>query len=211
MTVKDQVIRSIEEQAWIDRAADPIQAAVRGVLDRAPALADVLHGRFLGHPLHPALIAVPVGAWTIAAGLDLAEVTTGTRRFRRSADLLTGVGLGGAVVAAAAGIADWSLTRGATKRVGFVHAAVNDLVMGLYGLSLYERSRRRRGAGIALAAAGFVGLGFSAWLGGELSFRFGAGVRLRPEAASDAGAPADAPGGEHVGEARTGGAPPSPR
>jgi uncharacterized membrane protein len=204
MTVKDQVIRSIEEQAWIDRAADPIQAAVRGVLDRAPALESVLHGSFLGHPLHAALVAVPVGAWTVALGLDVAGVATGKRRFRRSADLLIGVGLGGAVVASFAGLADWSLTTGAARRVGFVHATVNQAVVGLYGLSLYQRSRRHRGAGIALVAVGFAGLGFSAWLGGELSYRFGVGVRVRPEASAPRTPDVSPRGGDRVGEARTG-------
>jgi len=204
MTLKDRAIQSIEEQAWIDQAADPLQAAVRDALDRAPALASVLHGRFLGHPLHAALVAVPVGAWTIALGLDAAEVATGTRRFRRSADLLVGVGLGGAVAASLAGLADWSLTRGATKRVGFVHGAMNQVVAGLYGVSLYERSRGRRGAGIALATVGFAGLGFTAWLGGELAYRFGVGVRVRPEAPPPPATDVCHPGGERIGVARTG-------
>ena len=182
MTAKDQVIHSIEQQAWIDQVADPLQAGVRAVLEKSPTVANVLHGRFLGHPLHAALVSVPLGAWTVALGLDVAEVTTGTRRFRGAADLLTGIGVGTALTAAVAGLADWSLTQGPTKRVGFVHAALNTLIAGTYGLSLYARARRHRGAGIALAATGYGALVFSAWLGGELAYRFGVGVSLRPEA-----------------------------
>lgn len=182
MTVENRVIGAIEEQAWIDRVADPVQAAVRGVLDRAPALEGALHGRFLGHPLHAALVPLPVGAFTIGLGLDLAEVTTGTRRFRRAADLLTAVGIGSALVAAVAGLADWSRTTGATKRVGFVHGALNQGIVGIYALSLLARGKGARGAGIALAVTGHSALIFSAWLGGELAYRFGVGVGVRPEA-----------------------------
>jgi uncharacterized membrane protein len=183
MALRDDVIRTIERQAWIDGVADPVQTVVREGLERAPGLAKVLHGRFLGHPLHAALVSIPLGAFSIGIALDVAELATGTRRFRSTADLLTGVGVGTAVVAAVAGLADWSLTEGATKRVGFVHMGLNLGITGAYGLSLVERARRRRRAGIALAATGYLALGFSAWLGGELAYRFGVGVRLRPEAA----------------------------
>jgi uncharacterized membrane protein len=182
MTVENQVISAIEAQAWIDRAADPAQRAIRMVLDRTPGLERVLHGRFLGHPLHAALIPVPVGAWTIGVVLDLAEATTGTRRFQRTADLLTAVGLGGALIAATAGLADWSLTQGTTKRVGFIHGALNVAIAGVYGLSVLARARKARRTGIALAVTGHTALVFSAWLGGELAYRFGVGVAVRPEA-----------------------------
>jgi uncharacterized membrane protein len=202
MTAENRVIEAIEDQEWIDRLAVPAQRAVRTVLDRSPAVARALHGRFLGHPLHAALIPVPVGAWTIGVALDLAEAATGTRRFRRTADLLTAVGLAGALPAAAAGLADWSLTRGTTKRVGFVHATLNVAIAGVYGLSLLARARRARDAGIALAVTGHVALVLSAWLGGELAYRFGVGVAVRPEAP-----PPPAPAvreEERIGEARLG-------
>jgi hypothetical protein len=34
-------------------------------------LGDALHGRWWGHPLHPALVTIPIGTWTLAFGLDL--------------------------------------------------------------------------------------------------------------------------------------------
>jgi uncharacterized membrane protein len=200
MTAENQVISTIEGQAWIDRAADPAQRAIRVVLDRAPGLERALHGRFLGHPLHAALVPLPVGAFLVGMGLDVAEATTGTRRFRRAADLLTAVGLGGALLAAAPGLADWSLTRGPTKRVGFVHGALNMAIAGVYGLSLVARAKKARRAGIALAVTGHSALVFSAWLGGELAYRFGVGVSVRPEAPPPP-APAVGPE-ERIGVAR---------
>src|SRR5262249_40067614 len=132
MTLEDKVIETIEKLEWIDRAAIPVQRAVRVVLDRVPAVERVLHGSFLGHPLHAALVSLPIGAWMVGSALDMVELATGTRRFRRSADFVTAVGFGGAAVAATAGLADWSVTTGVTRRVGFVHAVLNQVVLGTY-------------------------------------------------------------------------------
>lgn len=177
MKLEETLIRSIEEQAWIDEVADPVQGALRTVLDRTPRLSAFLHGTWLGHPLHAALVAVPVGAFTLSMIFDGIEVFGKTRKYQRAADTSIAVGLAGAVTAVLPGLADWSLTTGGAKRVGFVHATLNTTIAGLYGASLIARSRRRRGAGIALATIGHTLLIASAWLGGELAYRYGVGVR----------------------------------
>ncbi|MFT3772753.1 MAG: DUF2231 domain-containing protein [Minicystis sp.] len=179
--LEEKIIKTIEEQAWIDRAADPIQAAVRGVLARAPRLASVLHGNFIGHPLHAAIVPIPVGAWAASMVLDGLEIAGRGRRYRTAADVVTGIGLAGAVGAVLPGLADWSLTEGGAKRVGFVHASLNVVIAGLYGASLYARARRNRKTGIALSFIGHTLLGVSAWLGGELAYRYGVGARPQPE------------------------------
>jgi uncharacterized membrane protein len=191
MKREEALIRWIEEQAWIDDVADPVQNAVREVLHRAPRLGAFLHGEWLGHPLHPALVALPVGAFTTAMVLDTMELFGKGRRYRRAADTTLRIGLVGAGLAILPGLADWSHTTEGAKRVGFVHASLNAIVAGLYGASILARSRRKRGLGIGLSMAGFALLGASAWLGGELVFRFG--VRVQTE-------------GEPVGTARTGAA-----
>lgn len=177
MKLQERVIRTIEEQAAIDEVADPVQRAVRAVLDRAPRLEAFLHGEQLGHPLHAALVSVPIGAFATALVLDAMELTGKGRRYRRAADVAITMGVAGAAVAMLPGLADWSLTRGAAKRVGFVHAAMNQGIAGLFIGSLIARSRGKRRAGIALSTVGFALLGASAWLGGELAYRYGVGVR----------------------------------
>ncbi|MEJ7659708.1 MAG: hypothetical protein WKG07_08815 [Hymenobacter sp.] len=62
---------------------DAVAAKVKPVVEKALAnrrLSDTLHGVWLGHPLHPVLVQIPVGAWTSAAVLD--AVPGGTRRPR---------------------------------------------------------------------------------------------------------------------------------
>ncbi|HTN84669.1 MAG TPA: DUF2231 domain-containing protein [Sorangium sp.] len=169
------VVGEIERQDWIDRIADPLQRGIRSVLERAPTVAKVLHGKFLGHPLHPVLVTIPIGAWSCTLVLDLAGIGGG-RKVHRGADATAAIGLAGAVVAAAAGLADWSTTLGSAKRIGFVHGAMNMAVAGLYGASLASRAVGLRSLGIALSTTGFGLAGASGWLGGELIYRYGVGV-----------------------------------
>ncbi|WP_437620578.1 DUF2231 domain-containing protein [Sorangium sp. So ce1151] len=169
------VLEEIEQQDWIDRIADPLQRGIRSVLRRAPTVAKVLHGKFLGHPLHPVLVTIPIGAWSCALVLDLAGIGGG-RKVHRGADATAAIGLAGAVAAAAAGLADWSTTLGSAKRIGFVHGAMNMAIAGLYGASLASRAVGLRSLGIALSTTGFGLAGASGWLGGELIYRYGVGV-----------------------------------
>lgn len=173
--IRTAVLSGIEEQDWIDRMADPLQRGIRSVLRRAPTVAKVLHGKFLGHPLHPVLVTIPIGAWSCALVLDIAGIGRG-RRLHRGADATAAIGLGGALVAAFAGLADWSTTLGSAKRIGFVHGAMNMAIAGLYGASLASRAIGLRPLGIALSTAGFGLAGASGWLGGELIYRYGVGV-----------------------------------
>ena len=46
-----------------------IKAARR--LLRSSRLREVLRGSWLGHPLHPLIITVPIGAWVCASALDV--------------------------------------------------------------------------------------------------------------------------------------------
>lgn len=167
---ESKLVRFIAGQTWIDGIADPVQGAVRGALEKAPVLAWVLHGGPLGHPLHPALVPLPIGAFATGLVFDGLSLT-GQRAYRTAADKALTIGVISAIVALAPGVADWSLTEGTAKRVGFAHASLNGLAAALYGVSLLARARDHRAAGIGLSLAGLGVLGLSAWLGGELAYR----------------------------------------
>jgi nitrite reductase/ring-hydroxylating ferredoxin subunit/uncharacterized membrane protein len=173
---KSGLAQTIASQDWIDRLAAPVQQPVGGALEGAPGLRSVLDGAILGHPAHPALTDVPVGAWTAGLVLDVLDLWAGRRELRPGADAVQAVGLAGALGAALTGLADWSYTDGPARRVGFVHGLANTAVASLYGASLLARARGWRGAGVGLSTVGYGLLAFSAWLGGELSFRYGIGV-----------------------------------
>jgi uncharacterized membrane protein len=170
------VAETIAAQQWVDDLAAPVQRPLDAALERSGPLRSLLRGAFLGHPLHPALTDVPVGAWTVGVLFDLLDLLRPNPGLRYGADAAHAVGLAGAAGAAVTGLAEWSDTDGAARRVGFVHGLTNTTVAGLFGASLVARARGARPLGVGLAAVGYLLAAFSAWLGGELVFRYGMGV-----------------------------------
>lgn len=152
----------------LDPAVDPLRRAVRG-LPLGP-YRDVLRGRWLGHPLHPALVQVPMGAWLSAGVLDLLP---GTHRAGR---VLVGTGVLAALPAALAGWTDWAEQHRSQMRTGLVHAASNSLAVALYAWSFGARVRGRRVRGRLLGFAGLTAAAGGATLGGHLAYRQAAGM-----------------------------------
>ena len=170
------VLRSIAAQSRVDGLAAPLQRALGAVLERGGGLRSALRGEALGHPLHPALTDVPIGAWTVGLLFDLLDLWRHNPGLRFAAEAAHAVGLAGSAGAAVTGLAEWSDTAGGARRVGFVHGLTNSAVALLFGASLLARARGARPLGVGLAALGYVLLAFSAWLGGELVFRYRVGV-----------------------------------
>ncbi|MEI4271489.1 Rieske (2Fe-2S) protein [Klenkia sp. LSe6-5] len=142
----------------------------------ARPLQDALHGVWLGHPLHPALVAVPIGAWSTALVLDgLDAAGRGGPGVGQAARMGVRVGVVGAAAAAATGLTDWQHTHDAARRVGMVHAALNGAALGLYGWSLADRSRGRATRARVSAATGYLLTVASGHLGGTLAHRLGIG------------------------------------
>ncbi|WP_441291897.1 DUF2231 domain-containing protein [Sorangium sp. KYC3313] len=140
-------------------------------------LQNLLHGTWLGHPLHPVLTDVPIGAWTTAVVLDLIDVSTRRRRgYGRAADSAIALGIIGALGAAASGLTDWRHTGARGKRLGLVHGALNTAALALFGSSLLLRGRGRRAAGRVLSTIGGAVVLASAYLGGDLVYRERIGV-----------------------------------
>lgn len=164
-----QMLSRLEQARSLDAISDKLQRTVMDVI-RPQGLRDVLHGTWLGHPLHPVLVQMPVGAFSSAAVLDL--IPGG----RRAATTLIAVGAASAVPAMAAGLTDWSEMPKDRRRVGLVHAAGNTLALGLYLGSLAARLSGHTARGKALAFAGLSVAGGSAYLGGHLSYAQGAGM-----------------------------------
>jgi nitrite reductase/ring-hydroxylating ferredoxin subunit/uncharacterized membrane protein len=162
----------LEQIDSLDQIADPVQRAVEGAVSPGSPLSEGLSGTDFGHPLHPPLTDVVIGAWTSAVVLDL----VGGKRGRRAADRLIVIGLLAATPTLATGLNDWSTLYGGTRRVGVVHAGSNLVAAGLFGTSWLARKRGRRLMGKGLALAGFGAVTFAGFLGGHLAYRKGVGV-----------------------------------
>lgn len=153
-------------------AAEELQGAVGKAFEASGApgqkLKNFLHGTWFGHPLHPALTDVPIGAWTVALVFDAIDAARGREDLAPGADAAIGIGLVGAAGAAVTGIADWQGSGQQAPRTGMLHGLLNVGATGLYAASLIARKRGNRNTGLALSLVGYAVVSASAYLGGEL-------------------------------------------
>ena len=172
MRISSSVDR-LEQASELDRVVEPVQGVVR----RLPSgrWRDLLHGVWLGHPVHPLLVQVPIGAWVSAGVLDL--MPGGERSARR----LVGVGLVAVAPAALAGWVDWAEQHEQQMRVGIVHALANTAATTLYGTSYLARRSGRTGLGRMLGFAGLATAGVGGLLGGHIAFRQAGGANHAEE------------------------------
>jgi uncharacterized membrane protein len=147
----------------------------------------VLAGRY-GHPLHPMLVTVPIGAWIASLVFDIASRLVADPAFlARGSEWLIAVGVVGALAAAVAGILDFYVIQPGTRayRTVVVHMSLNLLVTTAFGADFVWRygSYHRPGpvlpGQIAASGACLGLLALSGYLGGKLSYRYG--VRVADE------------------------------
>jgi nitrite reductase/ring-hydroxylating ferredoxin subunit/uncharacterized membrane protein len=179
----EAAVAQAEHQDWLEPIAERLQKAVISVYEAGGVagrrIRDALHGTWLGHPLHPVLTDIPLGAWTVAASLDrLSRRDAG--RYSQGADMAIAVGLVGAVGAAVTGMTDWQHTSAEDRRVGLLHGLLNLSAASVYTLSLALRRRGARAAGRTIADLGFTVALAAAYLGGHLVYRKRLGVDHAP-------------------------------
>lgn len=163
----------LEQAKFLDPAANAYVKLVNTVLPEG-RVKDLLHGRWLGHAVHPMLVALPIGFWSGASLLDLGR----NKGSHRAARTLVGAGLLAVIPTAAAGSADLSQV-GAfqrPKRVGLVHAAANSATALVYLASWLARRSGDQALGQRLALLGVGGLAVGGYLGGHLAYSEGVAV-----------------------------------
>ncbi|MFF0001194.1 Rieske 2Fe-2S domain-containing protein [Streptomyces avermitilis] len=163
----------LEREPRADALIDAFRTGIRSLpLGRGR---DGLHGRWLGHPVHPLMVQLPIGSWLSAALLDLRPGRS------REAGLLIGVGLAATAPAALAGAVDWAELHRRQQRVGLAHALANTAAVGLYATSLACRVKGRSGAARALGFLGLTAVGAGGMLGGHLAYRQASGANHAEE------------------------------
>jgi nitrite reductase/ring-hydroxylating ferredoxin subunit/uncharacterized membrane protein len=187
--IGEAAVQAVERQRWLDAVGDRLQRGVAAAFqaggDAGRRVRDFLHGTWLGHPLHPVLTDVPIGAWTTALLLD---AVAGQRQgVAKAADAAIGLGIAGAAGAAVTGLTDWHHTVGGDRRVGLGHALLNSAALGLYVTAFTLRRRGARDLGRGVAGVGFLLSMAAAYLGGNLVYqrRIGVDHAARPEAWND--------------------------
>jgi len=164
-----QLVARLEKARSLDAISDRLQKIINAGV-RPRAVKDLLHGTWLGHPLHPVLIHAPIGSFLSAAVLDAVPGQG------RAATTMITAGVVASPATIAAGWTDWSELAADQRRVGLVHAATNAVAVGFYIASLSARASGNKARGKALAYAGASLLGAGAYLGGHLTYTQAAGV-----------------------------------
>jgi len=148
-----------------------------------------------GHPLHPFVAPVPVGAFVASLIFD---ILTRTRPGELpwlvdGAWWLIGIGLVGAGVAALFGALDLSRIPRRTQpfKLALAHLTLNVVVAGLFGIGYAWRATdhvdlgQTRWGQLALSAVAVALLAVAVWLGQTLTYRHGTRVHRTPPNAGD--------------------------
>jgi nitrite reductase/ring-hydroxylating ferredoxin subunit/uncharacterized membrane protein len=163
--------RILEAQAvWADPLGKLFVTIFSALYKPVPAVKDFLHGVWLGHPLHPAITDVPIGAYVVALVLDLLGQRT-------AATASIGVGIVSMLVAALAGYADYIDLENKPRRFGSVHSTLMLVALVFYLVSFVMRlGAVPSSAEVWLSVIGLVIVIGSAYVGGELVYNLGTQV-----------------------------------
>jgi nitrite reductase/ring-hydroxylating ferredoxin subunit/uncharacterized membrane protein len=174
------------EEVALD-VARALHTAVLDGGDGARDVADLLHGTWLGHPLHPVLTDLVVGAWTIGALFDLISLLDRSPQVEAVADTLTTVGNYAALPTILSGLMDFSTIQEPEAKTALTHALINSVGLALQIASVRARHEGDRKRATSLSAAALVLMTAGAYLGGHLVFAKKVGVNQSEEASEPQG------------------------
>jgi len=138
------------------------------------------------HPIHPMLVAIPIGLWIFSLICDLVVVFGATSENWAIVARYTMVGgIVGALVAAVPGFIDMLALPWPVKRIALMHMSINLTVVALYVVNVYLRARGvESNAPVWLSLIGVAMLAVSGWLGGKMVYVHGVAVETPPEPAT---------------------------
>jgi nitrite reductase/ring-hydroxylating ferredoxin subunit/uncharacterized membrane protein len=180
MTMFRSLDQLIARQRWLDTVGEPLQKTIVSLFAgggrTGKQVKNLLNGTWYGHPIHPALTDIPIGAWTTTLVLDVVAAARDDNVLEKAADITLATGLAGAAGAALTGVTDWSDTYGKERSVGLLHGLLMVATVATYSAALGARLAGARGAGAALGGAGYALLLGGGYLGGEEVSGIGYGV-----------------------------------
>jgi nitrite reductase/ring-hydroxylating ferredoxin subunit/uncharacterized membrane protein len=166
----------VDRLGWLRTLSDRTAAVLVPVRERHQdnLVLELTHGgRWIGHPIHPALSDLPIGLWTGVMLLDVIDRDQAPRRGLDAAGMLSAAGILAAGATALTGLSDWTVSNDEDRRVGLFHGILNTVALGLQGASLGTRMAGRRGTARALGAASLTVTAAAGYLGGHLVFTKG--------------------------------------
>lgn len=134
-----------------------------------------------GHPIHPMLVPLPIGALVGVLATDVVFLATDDPFWADGSWWLLWAGLITGLVAAAAGLIEFlTIHRVRSHRAGQIHLAANVAALVAVTVNLGLRAGDPSGAivpwGLSLTLVTGALLAVGGWVGGELTYRHGVGV-----------------------------------
>lgn len=163
------LIRLIDAQArWAKPLGDFNHRWLGAVLRPLGPVKDILHGRWLGHPLHAVLTDAPIGILALVIVFDVIGE-------RGAADIALGLGILAMLASAITGAADYVETDGTARTRATVHSTLMVVALVLYLGSFGARAGGGddRSLAIALSIVGFLVMSAGAYVGGDVVFVLG--------------------------------------
>jgi uncharacterized membrane protein len=166
-------------------AGERPESDVASRVEHAKEPVTVIAGPY-GHPFHPILVTIPIGAWVASLVFDIASKVKdgGSPPLVDGAYWLIGIGIVGALVAAVFGLLDLLAIPGGGKArlYGLVHLVLNLIVVGLFIVNFFWRMDdhdellQTSTGQMVLSIVALAFLGVSGWIGGMLTYRYGVRV-----------------------------------
>lgn len=138
------------------------------------------------HPIHPMLVAFPLGLWGFALICDIARSSGGAAAWATAARYSIAGGIVGALLAAIPGFIDYlSIDEAEMKRIATTHLLLGLGAVVIFGVNLWLRFRVSDDSKVPLllSVLGVLVIGLGGWLGGEMVYVKGMGVKAVDELA----------------------------
>ena len=188
---------------WASQAPVEEARVVAGMRQAKHPVSALLAGPY-GHPYHPMLVTIPIGAWVASFCFDLASHLVSKPGFlAQGSQWLIGIGVLGAMAAGLVGFLDLIVIPVGTVafRTACTHMCLNVLITIGYSAEFawrYHSHAYRAPVDpllIAVSAACIATLCVSGYLGGKLAYRYGVRVATESGQADGFLAPGARPAG----------------
>lgn len=139
-----------------------------------------------GHPVHPMLIPFPLALWVTSFLADVIFMLfLNNPSLLLISKFLLAAGIIGGLLAAVPGIIDWlAIKNQEVVRIANWHARLNIIALLIFAISLYLRTKYGRDwvhgsmtVPFMLSLLGVILIAISGWLGGDLAYKYGVGVK----------------------------------
>lgn len=145
---------------------------------------EVLQGRWMTHPLHPATVHMPLGVWLSSIAFDLTALVHPSGGLTQAADYANRLALGAALPSVLSGLADYvDIEEQQTFNWATAHLLLNvtaaSLSVAAWKFRSEEPEARRPSAKLALTQTALLGvLLTSGYIGGLMTYE--KGMRVLP-------------------------------